>query len=233
MTAPVLHGYPVSNWFNCARAAMIELGLGADYVATRAAGDDGFLANSAMGKIPWLDTGRGGLAETVAILEYLEETFGPLLLPDDVFERARVRQLFNIVQLYIELPMRALYPAVFMGEAVDPDAATAAFAMTDRAMRALDRLCLCEPFLTGSALTMADLAAFHVFELANRVCCHLGRDGLLDSQPGFGRWLHAMQGRESTMIVLADFAPAFAEYRAARGAAFDEEAYQAQRKVHA
>lgn len=229
----VLHGYPVSNWFNCARAAMIELGLGSDFTVTRAASDDGFLANSAMGKIPWLETGRGGLAETVAILEYLEETAGPLLMPTDAFERARVRQVFNIVQVYVELPMRSLYPAVFMGEQVGPDAAGAAFAMTERAMRALDQLCACDPFLCGNTLTIADLAAFYVFELADRVCFHFRRDGLLSRSIAFKRWRQVMQGRESTMIVLADFAPAFAQYRAAKGAAFDEEAYQTQRKADA
>lgn len=233
MDDPVLHGYPVSNWFNCARAAMIELGLGGAYVATRSASDDGFLANSAMGKIPWLDTGRGGLAETVAILEYLEETAGPLLMPTDVFERARVRQVFNILQLYVELPMRSLYPAVFMGGAVERAAVDSAFAVTDRAMRALDELCVCDPFLLGKALTLADLAAFYVFELADRVWFHLGGDGLLTRRPDFGRWIQAMQDRESTATVLADFAPAFAEYRAAKGAAFDEKAYLIQRKVDA
>lgn len=233
MTAPVLHGYPVSNWFNCARAAMIELGLGSDYVVTRAAQDAGFLADSAMGKIPWLETGKGGLAETIAILEYLEDIAGPSLLPNEAFERARVRQVFNIVQLYIEVPMRSLYPCVFMGGEAETDTIDAAFTMTDRAMRALEALCVGDTFLLGGELTYADLAAFYVFELAERVCFHFGRESLLSGRPFFDRWASAMRKRESTAIVLADFAPAFAEYRAAKGSAFDEDAYSIQGNAHA
>jgi len=231
---PVLHGYPVSNWFNCTRAAMIEKGLGAEFVDCRASSDPGFLANSAMGKIPWLETGRGGIAETVAIMEYLEETAaGPRLMPSDSFERARVRQVFNIVQVYVELPMRSLYPAVFMGETPDKAVAEATFGMTSRAMRALDELCSGEPFLRGTALTLADLAAFYTFELADRVCFHLRGDRLLDGRSSFQRWDQAMRDRTSTKIVLADFASAFAEYRTAKGASFDEDAYLTKRKVNA
>lgn len=231
---PVLHGYPVSNWFNCARAAMIEKGLGSGYAVCRAASNPEFLASSAMGKIPWLETGRGGIAETVAIIEYIEETAdGPRLMPADAFERARVRQIFNIVQVYIELPMRSLYPAVFMGGDADHATANEVFMMTERAMRALEELCTCDPFLRGETLTLADLAAFYVFELADRVCFHLRGDGLLDEHPRFRRWEQTMRNRESTAIVLADFAPAFAEYRAAKGARFDEDAYLIRRKVNA
>src|SRR3546814_8444654 len=48
-----LHGYPVSQYFNAARAALIEKGTDFQVIPTRAAQDDAFLAHSAMGKIPY------------------------------------------------------------------------------------------------------------------------------------------------------------------------------------
>src|SRR3546814_18343819 len=75
-----LHGYAVSNYCNAAQAALLEKGARFEVVTTRAAKDEAFLAHSPMGKIPYLETPDGCLAETVAILEYLEDAIdGPAL----------------------------------------------------------------------------------------------------------------------------------------------------------
>lgn len=232
--APRLHGYPVSNWFNCARAAMIEKCLGADYVAARASQDEAFLENSAMGKIPWLQTDLGGIGETVAILDYLEEVGGGApLLPRDAFERARIRQIVNIAQLYVEAPMRALYPCVFMGADAADATVGASFAVTERALGALDRLCEFKPFVRGDALTQADLVLFYTFELANRVAVHLKGTSHFAGRSNFVRWDATIRDRGSTRVVLADFELALAEYLAARGAAFDEASYQTGKLIDA
>lgn len=231
---PVLHGHSVSNWFNCARAAMIEKGMDGRFVPVSASAEPEFLEQSAMGKVPWLETARGGLAETVAILEFLEETVdGPALMPTGAFERGRVRQIVNIAQVYIEVPMRALYPCTFMGEDAALAPMDSSFETAGRAMRALDRLCEFAPFLHGNSLTLADLVAFYVFEVANRVAWHLRKESLFDGRPCFQQWDAVMRQRESTRVVLADFAPAFAEYRRAKGAAFDEAQYQSESLSHA
>src|SRR3546814_18753985 len=74
-----------------------------------------------MGKIPYLVTPHGSIAETVAILEYIEETSGGIpLYPADAFGRARARPVINIAQVYIEAPLRSLFPGVFMGGVNDP-----------------------------------------------------------------------------------------------------------------
>ena len=179
-----LHGYPVSNWLNSVRAAMIEKGLGGDFVTSRAASDDAFLAKSAMGKIPWLETPQGGLAETVAILEYLDDVSpAQPIYPVDPFERAKVRQIVNIAQLYIEAPMRELYPATFGG--VDPLQAPVAATMdtVQRALTGLDRLCTFAPFVRGDNLSAADLVLFYTLELSERVTRHLADSSLFDGRP--------------------------------------------------
>ncbi len=229
-----LHGYPVSNWFNFVRAAMIEKGLGGDFVPARMARDPAFLANSAMGKIPWLETPHGGLAESVPILEYLEDIAPERpLLPPDPYERAKVRQIVNVVQLYIEAPMRELYPAVFMGGDREEAPVASSLDMVGRAFTALDQLCGFAPFARGNALTAADLALFYTLELGERVSRHMTGRSLFEGRPQLAEWDKMVRSRESTGIVLTDFASAFADYRAEKGAAWDEARYQKERFAHA
>jgi glutathione S-transferase len=75
MTKLRLLGYPVSNYVNIVRAALLEKGLPFEFVATRSSQDAAFRELSPLGKIPVLDTGEGSLTETVAILDYLDDVF--------------------------------------------------------------------------------------------------------------------------------------------------------------
>jgi glutathione S-transferase len=218
-----LHGYPVSNYFNAARAVLIEKGADFTVVPTRAAQDDAFLAASPMGKIPYLRTPHGCIAETVAILEYVEETVPRVpLYPADPFERARARQIINIVQLYVEAPLRSLYAGVFMGGINAPETIAAVRPVVDRAMRALAHLITPTPFLLGRQLTHADLFAFYHFDLGERVVQFTYGASLLDAVEGLRDWHETMVARPSTRTVLADFHPAFAAYLRDKGAAWHE-----------
>ena len=69
MTKLRLLGYPVSNYVNIVRAALLEKELPFEFVATRSSQDAAFRELSPLGKIPVLDTGEGSLTETVAILD--------------------------------------------------------------------------------------------------------------------------------------------------------------------
>ncbi|MDB5714879.1 MAG: glutathione S-transferase [Sphingomonadales bacterium] len=218
-----LHGYPVSQYFNAARAALIEKGAAFEIVVTRAAQDDAFLKLSAMGKIPYLETPRGSIAETVAILEYIEDAVeGVALYPADPVDRARVRQVINIVQVYIEAPLRSLFPGVFMGGANDPATVVAVRPVVERAMRALAQLISLRPFLMGETITHADLFAFYVLDVGERVTRFAYDWSLLDSVPGLSQWHALMTDRPSSRIVLADFSPAFAAYLKDKAAAWHE-----------
>ena len=218
-----LHGYPVSNYFNAARAALIEAGVVFAVVPTRASQDEAFLAQSAMGKIPFLRTPHGCIGETVAMLEYIEDALGGVpLYPADPFARARVRQVVNVVQVYVEVPLRSLFPGVFMGGVNAPEAIAGTRVVVERAMRALERLVTFSPFLMGEEITHADLFAFYAFDLGERVWQFTYGASLLDSVAGLRAWHAMMAERASTRTVLADFAPAFASYLRDKGAAWCE-----------
>jgi len=209
---------------------MIETGIGGEFTVARASGDHEFLAESAMGKIPWLETEWGGIAETVAILEYFEEaTGGGRLYPGSLFERAKIRQIVNVVQVYLEVPLRRLYPAVFMGGCIDKAAVAETMSIVSRGSAALDRLCSFAPFVRGADLSAADLVLFFTLELGERVARHACRMSMFDGRARLLEWDEMMRGRDSTKQVLADFAVPFAEYCRDRNAAWDEANYQAER----
>ncbi|MEC9464527.1 MAG: glutathione S-transferase N-terminal domain-containing protein, partial [Myxococcota bacterium] len=56
-----------------------------------------------MRELPVLEVGEDALAQSMAILEYLEERFeDPALLPQGALERARVRQMAEVVNSGIQ-----------------------------------------------------------------------------------------------------------------------------------
>ncbi|QGZ31197.1 glutathione S-transferase family protein [Stutzerimonas stutzeri] len=221
MSAPLrLHGYAVSNYFNIAHAALIEKGARFEVVTTRASQDEAFLAVSPMGKIPVLETPHGWLAETVAIIEYLEDSLdGSALHAADPFGRARERQLLNVVQMYVEVPVRSLFPGVFMGGENSQATVDAARVALDRAIGALRRLADPRPFLMGESLSYADLFAFYCLDIAERVSRFVYQRSIL-AEIGLEQWALHMAQRDSTRQVLANFDEVFAPYLAARNAAY-------------
>jgi len=91
-----------------------------------------FRAINPAGTIPALVDGDFALAESDAIVEYLDEVHaGAPLLPSDPKQRARTRMLSRWCDLRLEPPIRSLFPAV---KAAERD--TAAIAAADERIAA-------------------------------------------------------------------------------------------------
>ena len=218
-----LHGYPVSNYFNIARAALIEKKVDFEIVIARASQDEAFLEHSPMGKIPVLETRDGWLGETVAILDYLDDAFPDTPLRSaDPFARARGRQIVNIVQMYVEAPARALFPGVFFGGSNDRATEMASDAMLSRATAALARLVRPSPYFFGQAIGQADLFAFYTLDLAERVAQFVFNRSLLGELGKLDAWNAAMRERASSRVVLEDFEDYLSRYLLDRGSAYGE-----------
>ena len=109
-----LHGAPGSNYYNIVKTALLEKGVAFDAVLAPPSQEAAYLAKSSMGKIPCIETQQGFLAETHAILDYLEDVQPqPALLPSDPFARAKVRELTQSLELYIELVARRGFGVLF------------------------------------------------------------------------------------------------------------------------
>lgn len=63
------------------------------------------------GKIPFLDLGEAGIAESAVICEYIEDKWPePSLLPSNAEARAQVRLLVQCVDMYVTTPMFKTIP---------------------------------------------------------------------------------------------------------------------------
>lgn len=213
MTALRLLGYPVSNYVNICRAALIEKQIEFEFEPMRSSQDPSFLAISPMGKIPVLETPDGPLSETVAILDYLDDAYpAHCLRPALPFDRARARQVINIVQMYIEAQVRQLFPGVFLEGQNSPAMEAGVESMLDRAILALGRLLRPAPFLFGERPGQADLFAFYNLDIADRVTRFVYNRSIVEDIGGLRAWSERMLDLPSTRLVIADFEVAFATY---------------------
>jgi glutathione S-transferase len=221
-TAPLrLLGYPVSNYVNIVHAALIEKGVPFELVPARASQSEAFLSLSPLGKIPVLDTPEGPIAETIAILEYLEDTYRePRLYPATPYERAKARQIVNLVQLYIEQQVRQLFPGVFFGGSNDPATVAAVRAMLERGVAGLRRLVRLDPFLLGANLGYADLFAYYCLDIAERVTRFTYGWSVIAEIDGLQSWSATVAERASSRVVMDAFLAIFPTYLEEKNAAY-------------
>ena len=117
-----LCGFAASNYYNKVKLALLEKGVAFQETHAYPSSAEAFLAESPMGKIPYLRCLQGTMSESQAIAEYLDDAFPEKpLYPADSFERAKCRELIQVMELYLELPARRLYPAAFFGGTASDD----------------------------------------------------------------------------------------------------------------
>jgi glutathione S-transferase len=124
-----------------------------------------FLKLNPNGLVPVLQDGDFVLTESSAILRYLAETIDSPTYPVDLKKRARVNELmdwFN-TNFYREYAYNLVYPQVFPHHKREPEAAQKATLERGRekakaALNVLNQHILGHgaPYLTGSAITIAD-----------------------------------------------------------------------------
>jgi len=181
-----LCGFPISNYYNKARIAMLEKGVAHETdAACRPSQEEAFLARSPIGKVPFLELDGGRrLSESQVICEYLEDAYPQVpLLPRDPYERARVREVLVYLELHVELVVRRLYGLLF-GRTVEDDVKARTEKDLVKGLRALKTLTRYDPYIAGRELTLADCAAFvhlPLVSLATKLA--YGRDFLEDIAP--------------------------------------------------
>ncbi len=199
-----LHGAPLSNYYNIVKTALLEEGVEFEEVLTPPSQDPEYLARSPMGKIPCLETDGRFLSETRAILEYIAETTPePKLLPADPFERAKVRELAQSLELYIELVARRGYAAL-RGQPVADDIKESIRADLNKGAAAIGRLVKFSPWIAGAGFSQADLVGYFTFLLAAPSAQTNADIDLLELLPGAKEWYEQVGARDSVKKALAD-----------------------------
>ena len=114
-----LNGFGVSNYYNKLKLLMLEKDIPFEERTIYPWEREQFLQHSPLGKIPYIEVGGRGLSETQPILEFLEDAFPDRpLLPADVFERAKCRELIQHLELNVEWVVRRLYKEAFFAGTV-------------------------------------------------------------------------------------------------------------------
>lgn len=200
-----LYGFGVSNYFNMIKLALAIKGLEYKTVTLYPNQSAEYLSKSPMGKVPALETEQGILTETNVILEYLDDNYPDKpLYPGNAFEKAKIRELVKMAELYLELPARRCHPEVFFGQQVDDLTKKEAKRALCKGMEGIARCAQFSPYLAGQQLTAADLVFLYSADLASAVASKLFGLDLLEIAPGAKQLMTTLNQREDVMKIAED-----------------------------
>ena len=201
---PTLHGFAYSNYYNMPKHALLHKGVSfeEDLVYPSA---QGYGKLSPALKVPSLTTDDGQhLSEASVLCEYIEEAYPDKpLLPSDPFARNKNRQLMRMAELYLELPNRRLLPYSFSGQPAPEQLIAEVVAVVDRGINSINALTTFNPWVLGSALTMADIYLFYVLSVAE-MGCELTGVNLNTRIPGLETWQAMLTEDPISQKVAAD-----------------------------
>ena len=164
-----------------------------------------YLSKSPMGKVPALETEQGILTETNVILEYIEDTYPDKpLYPGNTFEKAKIRELVKMAELYLELPARRCHPEVFFGQTVNELTKKETKRALFKGIEGVARCAQFSPYLAGEQLTAADIVFLYSVDLASVVADKLFGLDLLGMAPGAKQLMTLLNQREDVMKIAED-----------------------------
>ncbi|MDB5884370.1 MAG: Glutathione S-transferase N-terminal domain protein [Polaromonas sp.] len=203
----ILCGFPVSNYYNKVKLALLEKNLPfEEEVVTLPISSEAALAASPLGKVPFLRTPEGNLCESQAIVDYIEAACPvPALLPADPFAAAKVRELIIFIELHLELVARELYAQAFFGGTVSDSTKARIRQLLEKNIAAFKQLVKFSPYIAGGAFTQADCAAFVSLPLVGMATKGvLGEDLLLSAGMDYKPYIRLISERPAAQKVLAD-----------------------------
>jgi len=211
-----LHGFSYSNYYNIVKHVLLhkhvpftedlQFGNAPEYLAT-----------SPLGKVPAMTLADGRhLSESSVCCDFLEETYPDQapLYPRDSYDRARVRQVMKISELYLELAGRRLIRFAITDSEVPSALAEEVTEVLERGIGAMNHLCVFAPYALGDELTMADIYLRYVLGVVDLASGRLGRDFAAEIK-GLGPWRSLMADTDIARRIDADQkanGPAFFAY---------------------
>lgn len=207
LTTPItLCGFAVSNYYNKVKLSLLEKNIPFTEALVFTSQKEEMLAESPMGKVPFLRTPMGVLSESQVLTEFIEDNWPePPLYPRDHFKRAKCRELIEHLELHVELPARRLYAEAFFGGTVSEEAKTEVAALLEKGLRSLARLAHFSPFIGGDSFTHADCAAWVHLPLVSQATRKIyGRDFLDEFLPQARPYLKLIGERPHAQTVNND-----------------------------
>jgi glutathione S-transferase len=169
-----------------------------------------------LGKTPALQVDGQIIGESEVIVEFLEDKFPEKpLLPKDPEARARSRGLSRFHDLYLEPPIRALFPQV---QAKEKDQKFIGEKLAEIKTRfdQLEAMLSTGPYALGKDFTLADCALIPTMFFANLLLPMLGGPAPTEGRPKLAAWWAAVQERPSAQKVLGEQQQALMEMQRRR-----------------
>ena len=196
----ILYGAALSSYTAKVRVALHWRGI--PYTEQEPPGgyrSDAWSQRVPMGTIPAIEHNGFFLAESEAIIEYLEEAFtGQPLLTGSAQDRARMRALARLHDLHVEPRVRALFPLIRQSE--KRDLLPQLLAALDDRLQRLARAAVCGPYLAGERPSVADCGFAVTLPLARCLLQALGHT--LDLPGKLKAWEHTMANDSSVQAAL-------------------------------
>jgi glutathione S-transferase len=201
-----LCGFGVSNYYNKLKLILLEKNIPFLERVVYPWQRNHFIQSSPLGKIPFIETDQGDLSESQAILEYLEERYPDRsLYPEDVFERAKCRELIQHLELNCEWVARRLYKESFFGGHVSEETKCEAKERLSTGLEAVARLSKFSPYILGATLSAADCVSYVHFTMIKLATIKIYNENMLEQFfPNLDEYMQLMENRPHTQTVLAD-----------------------------
>lgn len=213
-----LYGFDVSNYYNMLKLAMAIKGIEYQPVITYPNQSSEYLAVCPTGKVPALQTEEGVLIETNVIMEYLDEYTGEAqLYAGSAYQKARIKELVKMIELYLELPARRCHTEAFWGVPVHEQTKKEVKRALLNGMQALSRAASFSPYVAGDTFSAADIFFLYSVDLASSVARKLYDIDLFDEAPGAAnlmKTLNEMPEVKAIAQARTDATPAFHAYLA-------------------
>jgi glutathione S-transferase len=209
-----LCGFGVSNYYNKLKLILLEKEIAFREKLVYPWQRDSFRPSSPLGKIPFIETDNGGLSESQAILEYLEERYPEKpLYPTNVFSRAKCRELIQHIELNSEWVARRLYKEAFFGGKVSEETKREANERLVIGLEAVARLSSFSPYGLGTIFTAADCVAYVHFVMIKHTTLKIfGEDMLERFLPNVGSYMRRMDSRPHVQTMMTDRTAALAAF---------------------
>ena len=167
-----IYGSDLSSPANKVRIAANAMGLKYEYVKVDLrAGEHqkpDFLKVNPVGKIPAIDDGGFKLFESNAILRYLADQNNSPLYPKDLKTRAVVDQWIDFGSMHVGLALsKVIYNRLFAplrNIPVDESSLKEGLSFLDRFLPVVDEQLSKNKYITGTALTLADINLLALFD---------------------------------------------------------------------
>jgi len=203
MSKPTLYGPAYSTYTRSVRLALEEKGVDYDLVEVdilQGPMPPEQVERHPFAKVPAFAHDGFELYEVTAILRYIDDEFdGPSLQPETAKQRARMNQIFGIIDSYTYpctvsqlVIQRIVMP--MLGEQSDEAAIAEAMPEIEKCMATIAGLRADAKFLVSDRVTLADI---HLAPIYDYFQSTPDSDPILQKNPGLSSWWSAMSERES------------------------------------